>query len=117
MHKFVDDSIIDTKLDMENVKNINNVKDKHAIASQNIFRRVVRNAESIGMKVNAAKTSQIYVSDSMSYKVQAHVTTMDGQRIECGDKMKILGFYFGNRPNCTRHVQAIRKSFRGNTGS
>ena len=57
IHKFVDDGIIDSKLDMENTTAVIDgqgvtKKTKHAIASQNLFRRIVKNAESIGMKVN-----------------------------------------------------------------
>ena len=113
MHKFVDDGIVDSKIDMENVSVEDGQKDKHAIASQNVFRRVVHNAESIGMKVNAAKTCQVCISDGLSYRAAAHIHTTDGQRIDSGEHMKILGFHFGDRPTCAQHVQAMRRSFRG----
>ena len=113
MHKFVDDSIIDSKIDMENVQVVSGKKEKHAIASQNMFKRVVRNAESIGMKVNTAKTNQICVSDALAYEAEAFIMTSSSQKIECGKEMKVLGYYFSSKPNCSRHVQAVRKSFRG----
>ena len=56
-HKFVDDRILDSRMDMKNEPILDGKKTKHAIASQNLFKRIVRNAESIGMKVNLAKTN------------------------------------------------------------
>ena len=117
-HKFVDDGIMDSRIDMENVKATmvdggRPVKDKHAVATQNLFRRVVRNAESIGMKVNTGKTNQVCISDALSYTATAHIFTNDGQKLGTTDHMKVLGFHFGSKPTCSAHVQAIRKSFRG----
>ena len=113
LHKYVDDSVIDARVDMENVEESNKTKNKHAVASQNMFKRIVHNAEAIGMKVNTAKTGMLCISDAISFKAAAHIRTMDGQVVESGEDMKVLGFYFGSRPNCSRHVQAIRRSFRG----
>ena len=89
------------------------VKDKHAVASQNMFRRVVNNAEEIGMKVNSSKTKQICISDSLSFKASAHIYTTEGERIGTEEHMKVLGFTFGSRPNCSVHIETVRRSFRG----
>ena len=116
-NKYVDDGIIDSKLDMENVITTmisgRPTRSKHAIASQNMFRRIVRNAELIGMKVNASKTNQICISDSLSYDADAFLYTTTGEKSGCSEELKLLGFYFGRRPTCARHVQAMKRSFRG----
>ena len=118
-HKYVDDGIIDTRIDMENVLAVPDpdgglpTKDKHAIAAQNMFRRVVYNAEGIGMRVNTSKTSQICISDAQSFKAAAHIVSIEGERIGTTDTMKVLGFTFGSRPNCSEHVERIRRSIRG----
>ena len=89
------------------------VRDKHVVLTQNMFRRVVHNAEEIGMKVNSAKTKQICISDSLTFKARGHIYTTNGERIGTDETMKILSFTFGSRPNCSAHVEAVRRSFRG----
>ena len=116
-HKFIDDGIIDAKINTENVVAVTvdgkPTKNKHSIVTQNIFRRTIRNAESIGMKVNEQKTNQICISDAQSFKARAHIYTISGTRIDSTDKLKLLGFNFGPRPTCHEHVESIRKTFRG----
>ena len=65
------------------------------------------------MKVNADKTKQICISDSLSFKAKAHIYTTGGEQIDTDEQMKVLGFTFGSRPNCSTHVETIRRSFRG----
>ena len=116
-HKYIDDKILDDKLNFETVTATDDgstqKKEKHAIATQNTFRRIVRNAEQIGMKVNTNKTNQICISDAISFKASAHILTSDGEKITPNDTLKQLGFTFGPRPNCAAHVDIIRRSFRG----
>ena len=116
-HKYVDDGIIDSKLNMETVdaEEVEGklVKDKRAISAQNMFRRVVYNAEAIGMRVNTSKTNQICVSDSLSFTATAHIRTGEGERIGTSNTMKVLGFTFGSRPNCSAHMETVRRSVRG----
>ena len=65
------------------------------------------------MKVNSAKMKQICISDSLSFIARGHIHTTGGERIGCDETMKVLGFTFGSRPNCSAHVETIRRSFRG----
>ena len=113
----MDNGILDCKLNMDTAIPRQDggtvVKDKHAVACQNKFRRITRNAELIGMKVNASKTKQVCVSDSLSFRAAAYIYTGTGEKIGTDCEMKILGFYFGNKPTIARHVEAIRKTFRG----
>ena len=116
-HKFIDDGIIDSRLNMETVQEAMNngvkTRDKHTVNTQNTFRRTVYNVEAIGMKVNTSKTSQICISDALSFKAAAHIFTGNGERVDCSEHMKVLGFTFGCRPNCSAHVETIRKGVRG----
>lgn len=58
-YKYVDDSTISARLSMKPADKDNSVavttKVKQALQTQNLFRRIVSNAESIGMKINEAK--------------------------------------------------------------
>ena len=112
-HKYIDDGLMDTKLNMETVAELNGERDKHALDCQNLFRRVIRNAELIGMKANREKTNLLCISDSLTFKAKAHIFTTEGARIQSKDNLKLLGFHFSDRPTCTAQVEAIRKSFRG----
>ena len=113
MHKYIDDCIMDTKLNFETVELKSGIKDKHAIDTQNVFKRTIYNAESIGMKVNTDKTNLLCISDSLSFKATAHIFSMEGTRLTSSDGLKLLGFKFGPRPNCDLHVQGIKRTFRG----
>ena len=115
MHKYIDDGILDTKLNMETVQARGDppTKDKHAVDTQNVFRRTIRNAESIGMKANTDKTNLLCISDAMSYKAVAHFFSMEGRKLTSAKELKILGFRFSQKPTCEAQVNAIKRSFRG----
>ena len=49
----------------------------------------------------------------MSFKAAAEFYTEKGEKLTTTDELKILGFRFGSRPNCTAHVDGIKRSFRG----
>ena len=64
------------------------------------------------MKVNTSKTSMICFSDAMSYGAEAFIYDADGNRIDSGPTMKILGFHFSDKPTMHAHVQALQKRFK-----
>ena len=74
-------------------------RDKHAVQCQNAFRRIIRKAEDRGMKVNEGKTAMACVSGALKYEARAHIMTAEGDLIQSGDSIKVLGFRFSNRPN------------------
>ena len=100
------------KLNYETVDRDESAKDKHAVASQNAFRSVVLKAESMGMRVNTAKTQLLVVSDALSFEPRAHISDCNGKTITSGTTMKILGFHMNGRPTVAAHVKALRKRFR-----
>ena len=81
----------------------------HAIKSQSHFNRVKRRAEEMGMRVNAQKTQLLCISSNNSNKTTSYIRTEDGQEIKSTDELKILGFWFGNKPNVGLHVQKLRE--------
>ena len=60
------------------------------------------------MVVNSRKTHLLCISDAQSYKA-------DGERLESGSSMKVLGFHLDSRPSCHAHVEAIKKRMRETT--
>ena len=50
--------------------------------------------ESIGMKVNAEKTTMVCFSDSVGYTTDAYIEEGDAVRIHCQDSMNVLGMRF-----------------------
>ena len=85
---------------------------KRAAKSQNVFRAVIRRAQSMGMKVNADKTNLLVVSDALSYDPVAEIEDEEGNTVRSSKTMKILGFHMSSRPNVSAHVEALRKRFR-----
>ena len=80
--------------------------------SQNLFRRVVLKAESRGMVVNRSKTKILCVSDAQTYKARVHIYDSEGNKLESGSHLKVLGFHMDSRPSAHAHVQAMRLRMR-----
>ena len=85
---------------------------KHAVASQNVFRSVVRRATNIGMRVNTAKTNLLVISDALTYDPAVFIEDSQGERIISGEGMKVLGFTFSRRPSVAAHVEALIRRVR-----
>ena len=89
------------------------VHTKRAVASENIFNRTVGRAEDIGMKVNIKKTQMLLISDAISFKPSAYITTTTGEEIRSREEeMKLLGFTFDSSPTARAHVSALVKKLR-----
>ena len=83
----------------------------HAIKLEKNFTRVKNRAQEIGMKVNSTKTQLLCVSGNHSCTVKAYIRT-DDEEIVSGDELKILGFWFGPKPNVNVHVEKMLAKFR-----
>ena len=112
VNKYVDDNLQEESVNFENVVPVAGVKDKHAVATQNVFRHIVRNAERKGMKVNAKKTNMICISDSLHFDTRAHIFDRDGEKVSSGDSLKVLGWHFSSKPTVEAHLVVLRKRFR-----
>ena len=83
----------------------------HAIKSQENFDHVKGRAEEIKMKVNSAKTQLLCVSGNMNNNTKSYIRT-EGTEIQSGESLKILGFWFGNRPNVHVHLGKMLTKFK-----
>lgn len=114
--KYVDDNMSVEKINFGTVQAvlINNkfIKSKLAIPSQNAFRSITTNAKKKGMLVNADKTNMVCISDSLSYTPITYFYDSDDNKIECGQDMKVLGFWFSSKPTVSLHVDKIVKQLR-----
>ena len=116
--KFVDDGMFLTKINMDSAAvtvgqpGEKPTKDKLDLQSQNLFRRVVRKAESRGMVVNNRKTKILCISDAQSYKAKSHLVDSEGNVLTSGNRMKVLGFHMDSRPSVHAHVEAMKIRMR-----
>ena len=111
--KYVDDNVLHEKANFEFVETDEMFRRiKHFVRTQNLFRRVVGQAEDKGMQVNALKTNLMCISDASSYTACGFIEDSEGTRIESTDSMKILGFYFSSKPDMSAQVEAIQRKFR-----
>lgn len=96
--KYVDNNIQEEAVNFENAIQTTilgeELKIKHAIPTQNVFRHVIRRAKEQGMKVNTSKTGMICVSDSLNYKTSTFILDANEARIETGERLKVLGWHF-----------------------
>ena len=111
--KYIDDNILQEKICMDGlVIDESGRKRAKAVRSQNLFRQIVRIAELLGMKVNAAKTKLLCVSDSKTYEAAAYIDDGRGNIIESVKSLKILGMHFSSRPDVLAQVDSICTKFR-----
>ena len=111
--KYVDDNLILEKLCLDGlVIDENGCKVGHAARTQNLFRQICRVAVLKGMKVNSLKTLLLCISDSRTYEAGAFIVDADGNTIDSGKKMKVLGVHFSSKPDMSAQVDAICQKFR-----
>ena len=86
------------------------VKRVHARYCEEAFDRITANASKIGMRINAAKTQLLNISDPRQSDIVSHIVA-DGVKVESVETMKILGFVFGKNPNVSEHVSYCINKF------
>ena len=106
--KYVDDNILHEKVNFENIHTDGyGFKTKHAKRTQNLFWRIVSEAEACGMKVNAAKTQTMCISEVKSYNPSVFFFDRDGNRTQPSNKMHILGVTFSSQPDMAIQAKAV----------
>ena len=114
--RYIDDGFCLSKVNFENSfgfeVNGQNIRVKHAVQAQNIFRHIVRNAESIGMVVNSKKTAMMCVSGALNFEADAFILDSEQTRIGCTRSIKALGVRFSNKLDMEEHVKYIAKAMR-----
>lgn len=105
MLKYIDNNILHEKLCMDGlIIDEFGRKKAHALRTQNLCKRIVRIAESMGMKVNLAKTMLLCISDSRTYEAATFIEDLEGNEIESQSSMKFLGVHLSNKPNMATQV-------------
>ena len=112
--KYVDDNVQEEVVSHENADPSPDglSKTKHALGTQNVFRHIVRRAERKGMRVNTNKTNLLCISDAQNHTIKAFIQDAEGRTISSGDKMKILGWHFSDRPTVGAYVEVMKRRFR-----
>ena len=84
----------------------------HAQHCEDNFLAVKRRAASIKMSVNDKKTQLVCISGNLDNDINTYIRTDADTEITGGDSLKLLGFWFGRRPNGDLHVQKMAAKFR-----
>ena len=63
------------------------------------------------MKVNTSKTGMICISDSLNSRTAAFILYSEGQKIDSGDSLKVLGWHFLQRPTADAQIEVLKKQF------
>ena len=114
--KYVDDNLTCEKVNFGTVAITMSpggpVKVKQALPTQNAFRSITGRARQKGMVVNADKTKLICISDALNYTPLVYILDGDGNRIDSGEELKLLGFYFSTKPTVSLHLSKITTKIR-----
>ena len=111
--KYVDDNLTIEKICLDClVIDEDGRKFAHSCRTQNLFRQIARVATIKGMKVNSLKTLLLCISDSRTYEAGAYIIDEEGNTIESGKEMKVLGLHFCAKPDVSAQVDSICRKFR-----
>ena len=84
----------------------------HAIQSEKNFITIKKKAENIGKRVNEQKTQLLCISGTKYSEVRSYIRTESCQEIKSSDELKILAFWFENKPTVAVHVRKLSEKFR-----
>ena len=80
-----------------------------------MFKSITKNAAEIGISVNTKKTQLLAIIPPHRQGTRTFVQSRDDDNniitTLSGDELKILGFYFGTKPNASRHVFHLKRKF------
>ena len=111
--KYVDDNVIVEKVNFDSVPTDGyGFRRKLVLRCQNLFRRIVHQAEAVGMVVHPQKTKSLLISELKAYNPGTFFYDRQGNKIENSQSIKILGFHFSSDPDMRAQVESIKKSFR-----
>ena len=84
----------------------------HAQACERNFKAVREEAGRISMTVNDSKTQLLCISGNLDNDISTYIRPDETTEIVSGRELKLLGFWFGTRPNANLHVQKMAAKFR-----
>ena len=64
------------------------------------------------MVVNENKTKLLCISDALNYTPHVFIIDSEGNKIESGSELKLLGFYFSNKPTVALHIDKVACKIR-----
>lgn len=112
IYKYVDDNVILEKLNFDTVVSDGRfVRNKWAVRTENLFKKVVHQAMEQGMKINCSKTKALLISELKSYLPKAFFKDHQGGEVAGGETMKILGVQFSTEPGMFAQVADIKRKF------
>ena len=97
---------------MSHITTNKRVLDVRAVKSEVQFGVVSNLAERIKMRVNENKTQLLCIHANKFNVVSSFIRTTNGN-ITSTNELKILGFFFDNKPNATHHVKKVIEKFHG----
>ena len=116
--KYVDDNILHEKINFENIPTDGyGFKSKHAKRTQNLFWRIVAEAEACGMKVNADKTQTMCISEVKTYNPSVHFFDRDGNKTSTLNEMRVLGVTFSSQPDMAIQAKQVIAGLRARVWS
>ena len=89
------------------------VRNKWAVRTENLFKKVLHQAMAQGMKVNCSKTMALLISELKSYLLKAYFRDHTGGEVKSEEEMKILGVHFSSEPGMSAQVADIKRKFVG----
>ena len=111
---FIDDyNLIETVKTDGAVSHFTEFRAKYAVhsnQSEKVFKEVKRRASDIGMVVNNEKTQLLCISHGGD-NMKTYVRTEENERIESGTSLKILGFYYGEKPDVSLNTHMMTRKF------
>ena len=111
---YIDDINVGETLDTsEAISHYTTKKEHKEIRSkgcEEMFDVIEKNGKKVGMVINPAKTQLLCLSANNNARVTSFAS-INGKRLESGEKLKVLGFMFGETPSVKYHIQNLIKKF------
>ena len=111
---YVDDINVGETLEIcEGTSHITVHKEKReirAIGCEAMYETIEENGSEVGMKINPEKTQLICISPNNNLVISSCVA-INGKKVVSGERLKILGFMFGDKPNVKYHVNYLVNKF------
>ena len=83
----------------------------HAKDCQDFYCTVTKNAEQLGLSVNAKKTQLLCVSPAINSVPSSYIELPTGQKITSQKSLKVLGYTLGASPGNTEQVQELKRKY------
>ena len=97
---------------VSNISTKKRVLHTHAPQTQEFFDWIEAEADAMGMRVNPTKTQCICISSNQDDNVKSYFRPGTGDHISSGNQLKVLGFWFSNKPDVSLNIEKTAAKFR-----